>query len=541
MLLHCLKDYNFVRFLQNEDMTRIFLSVALLLALALQSNAQFDKSDLTKLVQNLNSRYDEQNPILSPDGQRLYFTRANDSLNIGGPGDKGDIWVSELGADGRWAKPVNLGQPVNDYLKNYLLGFSPDGKIIFLNQEKRNPGGIIVNDGIAFSMYASGKWSKPAKVSVDYLMNNSSHQSGSISADGTLMLLSLQAYASRGEEDIYICTYKDGKWTQPINLGSDINTSNQEMTPYLSPDKKKLYFSSNGYGGKGGRDLFVAERTSDSWTSWSKPKNLGSDVNSFGVELNYFIDSKNEIAYFSSTQNSDGYGDIRAHDITVEIEEEPAAEEVYEELIVIAEEARKTLQFTGKVLNNKTQTPIPAAVIIQFGDEEQNVSADDQQGMFVIELPLSTERIEVNVKSPGFMSHTEEIEVNGDDKETSFLLEPLEVGTTIRLNKVYFQRGTPDLLENSFAELNRVVDMMQENPTVKIELSGHTDNQGSSKLNIKLSQERVEKVKMYLTEHGIESKRIKGKGYGGSQPVASNASEETRKLNRRVEIKILKN
>ena len=109
------------------------------------------------------------------------------------------------------------------------------------------------------------------------------------------------------------------------------------------------------------------------------------------------------------------------------------------------------------------------------------------------------------------------------------------------MNKVYFQRGTSDLLSESFTELDRVVDMMAENPTVKIELSGHTDNQGSSKLNIKLSQERVEKVKLYLTEHGIDTRRIKGKGYGGSKPVASNAAEETRKLNRRVEITILKN
>lgn len=518
-----------------------FLGLAFLLTIVFSTIAQINKSDFSSLVQNLNSRYDEQNPILSPNGEKLYFSRANDSLNIGGPRDKGDIWVSTLSGDGTWAKPENLGQPVNDYLKNYLLGFSPDGKIMFLNQEKRNPGGIIVNDGIAYSVNTNGKWSKPAKVSVDYLINKSSHQSGSISADGSFMLLSLQAYASRGEEDIYISSYVNGKWTQPINLGSDINSSSQEMTPYLSPDKKKLYFSSNGYGGKGGRDLFVAERTGEGWNSWSKPKNLGQEVNSFGVELNYFIDSKNEIAYFSSTQNSDGYGDIRAHDITIEIEEEPIQEEDYEELIVIAEEARKTLRFSGTVLNNKSEKPIPAALIIKYDGHEQSITADETLGQFEIEIPLTTQKVTVNVKSPGYMSMTEEISIDGNNKETKFLLEPLEVGTTIRLNKVYFSRGTSDLLEESFTELDRVVDMMKENPNVKIELSGHTDNQGSSKLNIKLSQDRVEKVEMYLAEHGIESKRIKGKGYGGTQPVASNASEETRKLNRRVEIKILKN
>ena len=502
---------------------------------------QINSSDLAGLVKNVNSRYNEFNPVLSPDGLKLYFTRANDSLNIGGPGDKGDIWVSGLSGDGVWLKPENIGRPVNDDLKNYILGFSPDGKIMFLNQEKRSPGGLIVNDGIAYSVFIKGSWSKPSRVSVDYLVNKSKHQSGSISSDGTLMLLSLQSYASRGEEDIYISSYQNGKWTQPVNLGSDINTSSQEMTPFLAPDNKHLYFSSNGHGGKGGRDIFVSERQGDDWKSWSKPKNLGSEVNSFGVELSYFMDTKNQIAYFSSTQNSDGYGDIKAHDITVEIEEEPIQEEVFEELVVKAEEARKTQRFFGIINNSKTGDPISAAININIDGIDENVNSNEVTGEFEMELPLHIKDVMVNVKAPGFMSITEGVLFDGSDLKHNFSLTPLEIGETIRLNKVYFERGTSTLLKTSFSELDQVVDMMTENPTVKIELSGHTDNQGSSKLNVTLSQDRVEKVKMYLTEHGIEGKRIKGKGYGGTKPVASNASEETRKMNRRVEITILKN
>jgi len=498
-------------------------------------------SDLQLLLENVNSRYDEQNPVLSPDGSKLYFTRANDSLNIGGSRDKGDIWVAELSDNGNWSKPMNLGKPINDDLRNEMLGFSPDGKIMFLNQEKRNPGGLIINDGIAFSIFSNGSWSRPNRLSVDYLINKSKHQSGSTSADGSIMLLSLQAYASRGEEDIYVITYQNGKWTQPVNLGSEINTSGQEMTPYISPDKKYLYFSSNGHGGKGGRDLFISERLDESWTSWSKPRNLGADVNSFGVELNYFIDVKNQIAYFSSTQNSDGYGDIKAHDITLEIEQKSIEEEVFEELVVIAEETKKTIKFSGIVNNVNTSEPISAALNFQINGIDENINSNVENGEFEIELPVSLENVMVSIKSPGFMSVTEEVELKGNDISQNFSLTPLEVGATIRLNKVYFERGTSNLLEESFEELDQVTEMMQENPDVKIELSGHTDNQGSSKLNLKLSQERVEKVKMYITEHGVEAKRIKGKGYGGSQPVASNASEETRRLNRRVEIKILKN
>lgn len=502
---------------------------------------QVDKSDFLNLLKEVNSRYDEQNPILSRDGKKLYFTRANDSLNVGGPRDKGDIWVSELSSSGLWMKAENIGRPVNDDLKNYLLGFSPDGKIMFLNQEKRNPGGIIINDGIAFSVFSNGVWSKPSRMSVDYLLNKSKHQSGSVVADGSLMLLSLQAYASRGEEDIYVCSYENGKWTQPVNLGSDINTSSQEMTPYLSLDKKHLYFSSNGYGGKGGRDLFVSERKGESWTSWSKPKNLGSEVNSFGVELNYFIDSKNLVAYFSSTQSSDGYGDIKAHSITLDIQEDPIEEEVFTELVVKAEEKRKVLKFTGRIINEKTEAPISVALNVVAEGLDEHINSDELNGEFALELPLHSTQVTVSIKAPGFMSLTEEVEFDGADFTYNFSLTPLEVGATIQLKEVYFERGTAVLLETSFTELDQVVNMMTENPTIKIELSGHTDNQGSSKLNLKLSQERVEKAKRYLTEHGIEGNRVKGKGYGGAKPVASNAAEETRKLNRRVEITILKN
>ncbi len=502
---------------------------------------QIDSSDFTELLKNVNSRYDEQNPILSPDGKRLYFTRANDSLNIGGPKDKGDIWVAELASDGKWMQATNLGRPINDDLLNYMLGFSPDGNIMFLNQEKRNPGGLVINNGIAFSVQSNGKWSRPEHIAVDYLINSSKHQSGSLSADGKLMLLSLKAYASRGEEDIYISTYKDGKWTQPINLGSDINTSGQEMTPYLSADNKFIYFSSNGHGGKGGRDLFVAERQGEGWTSWSKPKNLGPEVNSFGVELNYIIDNKNKVAYFSSTQNSDGYGDIMAHNTVQDIEDLPIEAEPFEELVEMAEEARKALLFSGVTYNSKNEAPIPTALNVVIDGLENHINSNEETGDFEIGIPLSASDVLVHVKAPGFMSISEEIQLDGNDLRKDFSLDPLEVGSTIRLNKVYFERGTSDLLETSFAELDRVVEMMSENPTVKIELSGHTDNQGSSKLNLKLSQERVDKVEQYLSEHGVDNKRIKGKGYGGSKPISSNASEETRKMNRRVEITILKN
>jgi len=509
-----------------------------------------DMQNLTVVTKSLNSRWDENNPVLRPDGKTIYFTRANDSSNIGGVKDKGDIWFSRLGENGRWQKPKNLGEPVNDNTRNTVIGFSADGNVMFLNIQKRHDGGYISNDGIGFSVKQGNEgWSSPQKMQVDYYLNKSDHQSGCVSKDGRVMLLSMQSYASRGEEDLYVSFYQNGKWTQPKNLGSDINSKAQEMTPFISADLKTLYFSSNGYGGKGGRDLYKSERLDDSWRKWSKPKNLGSEINSNGVELSYFIDYTNKVAYYSTTQNSDGYGDIQVSKVDISLPDTLIADttETFKELAVVPEKipvelVKQELIFRGKVVNAKDGIPIAAAVQLTGIGFEENLNASSSTGLFEIRIPDEIKGFDISIKAPGFMSHEEILEnISPDGKIELFSLEPLIVGSTIRLNKVYFERGKAVLLDNSFAELDRVVEMLLENPDIKIELSGHTDNQGNAKLNLKLSQERVEAVKSYIISGNVDAKRVKGKGYGGTRPVASNASEDTRRLNRRVEFKILKN
>jgi outer membrane protein OmpA-like peptidoglycan-associated protein len=521
---------------------KIFHTILFLLFSFSLWSQSVDKTDLNLLTAALNSAHDEQNPVLHPDGQTLYFTRANDSLNAGGGKDKGDIWKSVLNESGRWSAPVPLSGALNDALKNSMLGFSPDGNLMFLNQEYRHPGGLVSNQGIAYAQRSAGTWSAPKKATLDYFVNSSSHQSGSISADGRVMLLSLQAYASRGAEDIYVSFYNNGHWGQPINLGSDINTSDQEMTPYLAADGKTLYFSSNGHGGKGGRDLYVSTRQDDTWKNWSKPKNLG-DINSNGVDYYYFIDYTNEIAYYVTTQNSDGYGDIKAIDISVEARPDSAL--VAADYTALTEEPEpapadqpKVLQ--GKVRNANTGEPVPAAVQVRTPGAFDNLNADPQDGSFNSSLPADLSTVEVAVKAPGYMSAEESVQLSEPVTSYTFDLTPLVVGSLFRLNKVYFERGTASLIDSSFAELDRLSEVLSENPTIEIELAGHTDNQGSSRLNLRLSRDRVEEVKKYLVEKGIEEARIEGKGYGGTRPVASNAGEQTRKLNRRVEIVITK-
>lgn len=508
-----------------------------------------DMQNLPAVTKALNSRWDENNPVLSPDGKTIYFTRANDSSNIGGVKDKGDIWFSKLGDNGRWQKPENMGEPVNDNTRNSILGFSPDGKMMFLNIQKRHDGGYISNDGVGFSVKQGEEgWTSPKKMQMDYYLNKSDFQSGCVSKDGRVMLLSIQSYASRGEEDLYVSFYQNGKWSQPENMGSDINSKAQEMTPYISADLKTLYFSSNGYGGKGGRDLYKSERLDDSWRKWSKPKNLGSSINSSGVELSYFIDYVNEVGYYSTTQNSDGYGDIQVSVVDISTPDTLQADtiETFEELAVAAnqvqaEQAKQKLIFHGKVVNASNGASIAAAVQLVGIGFEESLNASSSTGLFEIRLPDQITEFNISIKAPGFMGYEETVkDISSDGKVVLFSLEPLTIGSTIRLNKVYFERGKAVLLDSSFAELDRVAEMLLENPDIKIELSGHTDNQGNAKLNLKLSKDRVDAVISYLVSKNVDAKRIKGKGYGSTRPVANNATENTRRLNRRVEFRIIK-
>ncbi|MCC5930809.1 MAG: OmpA family protein [Cyclobacteriaceae bacterium] len=520
-------------------------------------NAQQDPKRSTLSI--INSRVDEENPILHPSGKLLYFNRANDTLNLGGVRDKGDIWYSEF-VNNTWTKPKNAGAPINNTHYNRLLGFSPDGKIMFLHHHYRKDGRQATTQGLSYSILRGDYWSFPEALPIQYFYNKSSHQSGSLSADGRIMVLALDSYNSRGNEDIYVSFFEGDTWSTPRNLGAVINTEGEEMTPYLAPDNKTLYFSSNGHGGYGGRDLFKAVRLDDTWRNWTTPENLGSEVNSEGVELSLSYDKGELFAYYTSTRDSDGYGDIRTWDIPQkdEIDSMPEIAEVADFSQMIQSESPERpsetmlppalperINVLGTVINAKTNAPINGAIVTFIADNlNDSTFTDTSRPQYNLSLPSSTRNISIEVRSQGFMTQEETLLLEADpgaSVQKDFFLTPLEVGETIKLDKLYFERGTANIMDDSFPELERLLKIMQENPNLHILLAGHTDNQGNARLNLKLSNERVAKVQEYLISRGISEKRVKGKGFGGTRPIASNASEETRRLNRRVEFTITKN
>jgi len=523
-----------------------YLVCIVLIVTSLRASAQTDNLD------QVNSIADELNPVLTNNGKALYFIRRFHSENVAGMKDAGDIWVSFFSDSMRWTVPRRLTSPLNNAQFNGIIAFPDDIASVYLYQHYMPGGNPAKTQGISVSRNMNGSWSTPARIDIKYFYNKSDHVSISLSETGDIMLLSLESYGTYGAEDLYV-SFRTGsdQWSEPRNIGPRINTAFQEMTPYLAPDNKTLFFASNGHGGYGGRDIFVTKRQDDSWLNWSEPANLGSEINTPGVELYFQYFPDEERAIYTSTQNSDGYSDLKVAHLPVRRIEEILGDSmetaVFKETIAGAEirenepAADKELQISGIVLDAETGEPLLANLLISNENWKDNIETTDS-GVYAILLPTS-DVYEVIIKSEGYVSQQEilDIRISEIDEIThNFALQSIKIGTIVKLGNVLFVRGSTELLESSYSQLDLVVQMMKKNAEMEIELSGHTDNQGSERLNIILSQQRVDEVINYLVAHGIDKGRLSGKGYGGSIPVASNELEETRKLNRRVEFTIVK-
>lgn len=494
----------------------------LVIPIALSVKAQ---SIQTAPFKSVNTMYDEQNPIMGPDG--LYFTVANHPQNMGGKKDPGDIWVS-VWVGGAWSKPIHGGNLINDAGYNSVAGFSPDGKQMFLLGHYAKKGSQATTQGIAVSKLGDYGWSAPENISIPYFLNRSTTFSGTISADGNVFIFSAESYMTKGAEDIYVCLKKEGKWGEAINLGGEINTPYQEWTPSLSEDGKILYFSSNGRNGEGGFDIFKSTRLDDTWQSWTRPENLESFVNTEARELYYRPFTKSS-AFFTTTSNSDGYGDIRSWVDTTDVDNHQYLNR------------KGVVQVTGMIANAKTGAGVKARISFQTDSTHFTYASED--GNYSIKVP-SNKSYTVEILAAGYVNLSDRADLQIFDVKNvqmNFKLQPIEVGTLVQMKNVLFYMGTTRLLQESYVELNEVVAFLKDNPKIEIELEGHTDNRGDSKKNLVLSQQRVEVIKKYLMSKGISSRRLKGKGYGDSRPIATNDTEESRKLNRRVEFLILKN
>jgi outer membrane protein OmpA-like peptidoglycan-associated protein len=472
----------------------------------------------------INSVYDEVSPKISADGKILYFGRKESPDNVGGVNDKEDIWESKSQDGKTWSNAVNLGPPVNTNTVNNLISVSTDNNTLLFH----------ANDGFAFMNRTSTGWSALEDQGIHF-DNESDYLEGCLSPDGKAIIfvakLKANAFykAEDKERDIYVCLkLGNRKWTAPIHTGRVLNSAGDEYSPFLSADGKTLYFATNGRPGYGDVDIFMSKRLSDDWKQWSEPVNLGLGINTVGFDAYYTLPASGEFAYMVSNIQTVGLADI----IRVKLPESVKPDPV--------------VLISGKVLNSKTQKPTSAMIRfddLRTGKEVGEARADPKTGDYKIALPAG-KNYGYHAAAPGYLSLNENLELvdlkTYSELKKDLYLIPIEIGESIQLRNVFFVQSKAELKSESYPELDRLVKIMNDNPTIEIELNGHTDNRGVPEANLALSEQRVAAVKSYLVSKGITAGRITGKGYGGTRPMVENSNEQNRQFNRRVEFKIVK-
>lgn len=466
------------------------------------------------LGENINSKYDESYPVISPDGKILYFTREGHPQNIDYRDDKRDqdIWFATRTAGGSWSLAKNIGKPINEGYRSLVNAPNINTLIVW-----GAPQGYT---GVKVSNRTAEGWTNPENFYRHKAKKNAKGENIFVGNDLQTMLISRQG-------DIFVLFKKaDGSWSEPKSLGATINTKERESVAFLAPDNVTLYFASMGHPGFGGSDLYLSRRLDDSWQKWSEPINLGPSINTEESESGLYLPASGEYAYFHR-------------------ESRRRNREIFR--VKLHEKLRPTpvVLVTGRVLDAKTKKPIGTDISYRHLTENIEVgasSSDPKNGTYEVTLPAG-HKYGYFASKKGYYPIGEHVDLTGlknyKEIRVDLYVTPIEKGVKILLNNLFFAVSSSRLESTSFDELDRLVHTLKEYPKMVIQLNGHTDNQGSAARNRILSEHRARSVRNYLANKGIARNRLKVKGVGSSEPIADNNTEKGRIRNRRVEFEVL--
>lgn len=569
-----------------------------------------ERYELVNLGRKVNTGYHEGGPVISADGKTLYFFVHNHPDNTYGKEGSQDIWVSKLSDEGVWGPAEHLGKPLNQHHSNQVFTVMPDGNTLFIR------GGSSRNSkGFSFTTNKGGSWSNAEEINVEDFkkMNLGKFYGASMSSDGKHMLIYLSEKENSAFSDIYLSNKVDEKnWTRPVKLGTNINTPRDEFAPFIAPDDKTMYYSSNRKDmGIGGADIYKVTRKDDTWLNWTDPVNVGRPLNTRAFDSYMSIDGAGMVFTAQSGSTVDGGNlDIfwlnerpvkielkgvitnektqeaitatimikkdgqpldtlnsgsgagsyetklqEEGDYTLDVSAEGyfpksgkfSLNNLLNDTIVFKDFALKPLKknviLSGTVYDAKTNQPISSNVVANLRSNSKiGFKKKTDEGYYENELEKTGWYI-LTASAEGYLNATDSIESVGGEVtllSKDFYLDPIEVGSTVRLNNIFFDFDKTTLKSESFVELDKVVDFLNNNNTVEIEIAGHTDSKGSDDYNLNLSQGRAQAVVDYLIQNGIDNFRLIAKGYGESVPVETNETDEGRAVNRRVEFTVLR-
>jgi len=472
----------------------------------------------------INTSDDEYWPSITVDGQTLMFTRQSKTgKSYQGRNDysQEDFYISYL-KDKKWQNAVNAGAPLNSSQNEGAQSLSSDGTYMYFTACER-PGGLGSCD-IFFSALTNGKWSIPVNLGSPVNTRYWETQP-SIDATGNMLFFSSNRPGGSGGNDIWYSVYRqNGKWSTPKNLGKNINTSGDEISPFIHFDGKTLYFSSDGRPGMGGQDIYFSRMEDD--TTWSEPVNLGYPINTFNDEMGLTIESGGQLAYFSSRRDAGEGKNIYTFQLYDAVRPDPVA----------YLKGKVTDRMTGKML-------LADYELVNLSTGKTIVSNfTDDNGNFLVCLP-SGYNYGLNVSKKGYLFYSENFMFEGKHSAMEpyikkILLSPFRVGEKMLLSNVFYEIDSWQLRKESQTELNKLCNLMKDNKQMKVEISGYTDATGTEEHNLQLSEKRALSVVDYLVANGVPANRLSYKGYGNKSPVGDNITSEGRKLNRRTEVKI---
>jgi flagellar motor protein MotB len=438
-----------------------------------------------------------------------------------------DFYASHHDSSG-WSlsRPLtDLNTPMNEGAQS----ISADGRLLFFTL-CNHPDGFGSCD-IYFSRFESGRWTKPRNAGSS--LNTAGWEGQpSLSAFGDQLFFSSDRPGGRGKKDIWIAKLKEWKpdgtpvWGEITNPGDSINTQGDEISPFIHPNGRDLYFCSDYWPGFGGYDIFHSYNKGGE--GWSEAKNLGYPVNSPGNEQGMIIDRSGSTAYFSSNRGTAGNMDIFSFEVDDKLRPEAVT------------------YMRGKVISKKTGLPVSAEVHLSGTGQETllNIRVQSgEDGVFTLVLPENV-TLSFSISKEGFLFYSERFHFSGPSSaieplERRIELTPVEPGSSLNLYNIFFETNAYTILPESEPELEILTDFLRKNPSLSVEIQGHTDNVGSAEYNLQLSEKRAGSVKQYLLNKGIFPVRLSSKGYGMEQPVAPNDTDEGRSKNRRTTMKII--
>ncbi|MDL2312530.1 OmpA family protein [Bacteroidales bacterium OttesenSCG-928-B11] len=493
---------------------------------ALQNPVDFK---LINMGPSVNSEHDEYLVTITADEMELIFTvrRPRDEKTACAFCLTEEDFYYCVKENGEWQPRQPMAYPINSNYNEGAESISPDGKYFFYTLCDADQG--YGSCDLYWSRRIGNRWSRPRNLGEP--VNTSLWESQpSMAPDGRTIYFSSNRSGGYGGFDIWKCMMiEEGVFSEPVNLGPTINTEYDETAPFIHADGRTLYFVSDGLPGMGGKDIYYSFLKPDN--SWEKPVNLGYPVNTPTDELNIFINASGTVAYIA-TDIEGGYGGMDLYSFELDEKFRPTP----------------VTYMKGVIRDAETKEPLEASVeLVDLATSQvvTSTTSDPATGEYLACIITGT-NVLMNVSHPDYPFYSENFQLeksytNLEPYFKNISLQKAEVGSTFILRNIFFEFNKSDLRKESGVELDNLADYLTKNPTLHIEIGGHTDNQGGDEYNLKLSLERAKSVYNYLINKGIPESRLSYKGYGKNSPIATNDTEEGRAINRRTEFRIIKN